>query len=50
MAVISAESSSVILQQALIPFLLAGLGMVIAGMVLDEVQVGAEGVLFIVFV
>lgn len=33
------ESSSVIFQQVLVPFWLAGLGTVTAGMVLDEIQV-----------
>lgn len=38
------ESSSVIFQQVLVPFWLAGLGTVTAGMVLDEIQVSTDNV------
>lgn len=40
----TAESSLVIFQQVLVPFWLAGLGTVTAGMVLDEIQVSADTV------
>lgn len=42
MGLMTAESSSVIFQQVLVPFLLAGLGTVTAGMVLYEIQVSAD--------
>lgn len=42
MGLMTAVSSSVIFQQVLVPFLLAGLGTVTAGMVLDEIQVSAD--------
>lgn len=42
MGLMTAESSSVIFQQVLVPFWLAGLGTVTAGMVLDEIQVSAD--------
>lgn len=38
----TAESSSVIFHQVLVPFWLAGLGTVTAGMLLDEIQVSAD--------
>lgn len=42
MGLMSAESSSVIFQQVLVPFLLAGLGTVTAGIVLDIIQVSFD--------